>query len=448
MAKTRISCPNCRQPIVAEVNQLFDVGVDPRIKQVVLSGAINLAQCAACGWQGNVSMPIMYHDPQKELLLTFVPPELGLPRDEQERMIGPLINKVVNNLPQEKRKAYLLRPQTMLTLQSLIERILEGDGITKEMIQAQQQRLHLLQRLAGASSSDVIAEIVKQDEKLMDAEFFTLLSRLTESAAASGDQESAVHLNELQKTLLPMTAFGREVIERNQEIEAALKSLQEHGQDLDRDKLLALIIHAPNDTRLSALVSFARPAMDYTFFTMLSERIDGAKGEERKSLEQVRDRVLALTREYDERLQARLGVAKRNLEALLKAEDIAAVTEQNLAAMDDFFLQVLDTELEAARKAADLERIGKLQKIMGVIQQASQPPEEFELIEKMLEAPDDQALASLIQEHRAEIKPEFLDMLMQVMMQSQSSEEGQEVAERLQAIYAQVVKVSMEANMK
>ena len=53
----------------------------------------------------------------------------------------------MNSLPQEKRKAYLLRPQTMLTMQSLIERILEGDGITKEMIQEQQKRLALLQRM-------------------------------------------------------------------------------------------------------------------------------------------------------------------------------------------------------------------------------------------------------------------------------------------------------------
>jgi len=39
------------------------------------------------------------------------PCRVGLPANEQERVIGPLINKVVSNLPQEKRKGYLFRPQ-------------------------------------------------------------------------------------------------------------------------------------------------------------------------------------------------------------------------------------------------------------------------------------------------------------------------------------------------
>jgi DNA-directed RNA polymerase subunit RPC12/RpoP len=52
MPRTRIACPNCRQPVEANINQLFDVGVDPTLKQIVLSGAINHIQCPHCGYQG------------------------------------------------------------------------------------------------------------------------------------------------------------------------------------------------------------------------------------------------------------------------------------------------------------------------------------------------------------------------------------------------------------
>jgi hypothetical protein len=45
---------------------------------------------------------------------------------------------VVNGLPTEKRKGYLFQPQTMFTYQTLIDKVLEADGITKEMIEAQQ----------------------------------------------------------------------------------------------------------------------------------------------------------------------------------------------------------------------------------------------------------------------------------------------------------------------
>src|SRR5512143_538808 len=140
MSKVQMNCPRCRQPIIAEVEQLFDVGADPQAKQRFLSGGANVAQCQNCGYQGPLSTPVVYHDPSKELLLTYFPPELGLPLNEQERLMGPYITQVLNRLPPEKRKAYLLRPQSMLTMQTMIDKILEADGITKEMVEASQKR--------------------------------------------------------------------------------------------------------------------------------------------------------------------------------------------------------------------------------------------------------------------------------------------------------------------
>src|SRR4030066_544058 len=106
MPKTRINCPNCRQPIIADIDQLFDIGQDPTAKQKFLSGMFNVAQCQSCGYQGMLATPIVYHDPEKELLLTYFPPEVGLACPEQERLIGSLINQVVSNLPQEKPNGY------------------------------------------------------------------------------------------------------------------------------------------------------------------------------------------------------------------------------------------------------------------------------------------------------------------------------------------------------
>ena len=77
MPKTRINCPNCRQPILADIEQLFDVGQDATAKQRILSGAFNIASCPNCGFNGMVATPLVYHDPDKGLLLTYFPPELG-----------------------------------------------------------------------------------------------------------------------------------------------------------------------------------------------------------------------------------------------------------------------------------------------------------------------------------------------------------------------------------
>lgn len=65
MPKTQINCPNCRQLIVADIEQLFDFSEDPSAKQILLSGAFNMARCPLCGFQGNLATPIVYHDAEK-----------------------------------------------------------------------------------------------------------------------------------------------------------------------------------------------------------------------------------------------------------------------------------------------------------------------------------------------------------------------------------------------
>jgi hypothetical protein len=94
-----------------------------------------------------LATPIVFHDPAKELLLTYFPMELGLPQGEQERVLGRFINQVINRLPSEKRKAYLLQPQAALTMQGLVDRILQADGITREEVEAQRAKLRLFEIL-------------------------------------------------------------------------------------------------------------------------------------------------------------------------------------------------------------------------------------------------------------------------------------------------------------
>ncbi len=278
MAKVQMSCPRCRQPLVAEVEQLFDVGTDPEAKQRFLSGNINMANCPNCGYQGPLSTPIVYHDPDKELLLTYFPPELGLPVNEQERLIGPLITQAVNRLPAEKRKAYLFRPQTMLTQQLMIEKVLEGEGITREMMEASQQRLNLLQRLMSASSADVRQEIVQQEIQLVDERFFEILGRLIEASMAQGDQNSARALATLQQEILPMTDVGKKLQAQQADVQAAVEiaaKRQPAGPD-PRKTDRHLLVDAPNETQLATLVSMARTGLDYEFFRLLTERIENA----------------------------------------------------------------------------------------------------------------------------------------------------------------------------
>jgi hypothetical protein len=447
MPKTRISCPQCRQPIVADINQLFDVGLDPRSKQLLLSGQFNMVMCPNCGYQGNLASPIVYHDPSKELLLTYFPPELG-PVNEQERLIGPLLKQVMDNLPQEKRKAYLFRPQNMFTIQTLIERILEGDGITKEMIQAQQKKLNLLQRMLSATD-DAFAQIVQTEDELIDAEFFALLGRLGESAIMAGEQDTAARLADIQQKLMLTSTVGKQAKQQSDEVEAAIQTLQSLGDDLTQEKLLELFLEAPNDTRLSVMASLTRQGIDYGFFQLLSSQIDAAQGEQREKLLALREKLIEITRAVDQQMENRLNQARNNLNELLKAPDVALATQQNLAAIDEFFVRVLGEEMEAARKTADLGRIGQLQKIANVIEQASQPPAEVELIEKLLSSEDDATLWSLLENNRATVvSPTFVDTMANLVAQfSNSEDQPQEVKDQLQWVFETVLRFSMESKI-
>jgi hypothetical protein len=445
MSKTQVSCPNCRQPVVVDVEQLFDVNVDPSAKSRLLSGAVNLIRCPYCGYQGNVATPIVYHDPEKELLLTFVPAELGLPRNEQERLIGALINQVISKLPQEKRKGYLLSPQSTLTMQGLVERVLEKDGITREMIQAQQQKLNLLQRLANASDESVLAEIARQEDASIDAEFFSLLNRLMEVALMNGDRNSANQLSNLQKRLLPMTTYGRQVQAQSKEIETAISDLRALGRELNREQLLNLIIQAPNEIRLSALVSLARPALDYQFFQMLSERIDAADAESRSRLVELRAQLLEMTQEIDRQMEEHRQQTRKLIETILETEDIEGAMSQVFSAIDETFVQELQSMLNEARTRGDLDRSGKLQEMLDVLRQASAPPE-MALLEEYLDLPGDPDRRQFLESHAEEITPEFMDLLANIMVQVQSGDD-KEFANHVMAANRQALRFSMQRNL-
>ena len=319
MPQTQISCPRCRQPIAANVEQLIDVTHEPASKQRLLSGQSNRAQCPHCGYDGRLATPIVYHDNEKELLLTFFPPELGMPLNEQEKLMGPLIKQVVDRLPAEKRKGYLFNPQANFTYESMLETILNKDGISSEMIKSQQERVMLIEKLIQMTSPDARLELIKQNEKNIDEQFFGLFSRIAQNAMQSGQEPIARALIELQKQLLDETAFGRQLKEFVGEVEAATKVLQEAGKSLTREKLLDFVLEAKSEARIRAYVSLARGGMDYVFFQNLTDKIDKASGEEKTRLESIREKLLGFVAEVDKQMEARFKQAQDFVEAILEA---------------------------------------------------------------------------------------------------------------------------------
>ena len=449
MAKTTISCPQCKQPTVADITRLFDLAQNPQAKQILLSGAYNLMECPNCGFRGQVPQPIVYHDPEKELLLTFFPPELNVPVNQQEQMIGPLIKGVMENMPMEQRKAYFLNPETMLTRQRLIERILEEDGITPEMLKEQQDRLNFLQRLASTSPDSRI-EVIQQEEELVDEQLLMILQRLIQSAAAAGEEESAHVLAQLQQQILENTAFGQEVLNQAREQQAAMEALEKASKDgLNRQSLLDLIIEAADsEIRLATLVSMARGGLDYGFFQLLTEHIQRASGEEQAKLSELRENLLEMTHEIDEAIKEQKNLAGQLLDEILQEDNIEDATLAALPGINEIFLEVLRMRIQAARKAEDQALLEKLQMVAGTIQKISAPGANIELIEALIQAEDNQAMHAILEEHSEEITDDFAQFLYSLVNQTQGQEGRHAAAEKLQQVYRQVLRYSMKKNLE
>jgi CpXC motif protein len=451
MPQTQIACPRCHQMIAANVEQLFDVTQDPQAKQRLLGGISNMARCPHCGYQGRLATPIIYHDNDKELLLTFFPPELSVPLNEQERIIGPLIKQVMDRLPPEKRKAYLLKPVPNLTYESMIQTILGKDGITPEMLKEQQDRVALIERLLQASSADVRTEIIKQNLNLFDEQFFGLFSRLAQSAAAGGQEPVARAMVELQKQLLDETEFGRSLKESVGELEAATKTLQEVGQALTREKLLDIVLESQNDARLRAYATIARGGMDYQFFQLLSEKIDKASGDEKTRLESIREKLLEFTNEMDKQMEARYKQAQEFVESLLAKDDIVKAVRDNLDGFTQDAVDIVNQMLRQASEKSDYTRMGKLQKMVEILREVSTPPE-VAFIEQLLDAPDDIALDKMLEENRDLINDQFMEALIGLVAQvdqatEQGNPEAKALGEKLSKVYKSALRFSMQRNM-
>jgi hypothetical protein len=374
-----------------------------------------MIQCQNCGFQGQFASPVVYHDPDKELLLSFVPMELGLPQAEQEKLIGRLINDVIAKLPQEKRKGYLLNPKPAFTLQGMMERVLEADGVTKEMLDSQRAKVQLLQNLLSAPE-DKWPEMIKQHDAEVDVTLFQLLSASADATVSGGNQAGAQKMAALQAALLQHSAFGAQVKARQEKVEGVARELQALGKKLTPDKLLELAINARDDDKLAAYVSLARAGMDYAFFEALTRRIDRASGEEKERLGHLREQLLELTQELDRAAQAQMAEASTLLRTLMEAPDLNQALRENIDRIDDAFLAVLNVNLEAAQRAKRSDMVAKLNRVneaVSTLMQEAAPPE-LKFIDELLQLSSEAAAEQALKQRPANITQELVDTMTYV----------------------------------
>lgn len=407
---------------------------------MLLSGQLNVAVCPNCGHGGVLSTPLVYHDPDKELLFTHVPPEMGMPEIEQQRIVGEMTNRVMSSLPAEKRKAYLLRPRSFMRLDAMIEAILEAEGVTREMLEAQRARTDLLERLLRTPGEDARRIIAQENDAVIDYEFLQLLSLNLQIAQAQGQgQEGAVQqLATLRQQLLDWTSAGKEVAARQE-------AIRELGPQVTREELLDKLVaaeQAGDETRIETMVAVARPLVDYTFYQQLSERIEAAEAagqqDEVGSLKSLRQKVLELTAEIDAEMQQLAQESGALLEEIAASDDVEQAVRDSLPRLDQFTMELLAERMHAAEQAGDRQRMEQLQRVadalMRVIEESQ--PQEIRFINELLSTDYPAGTGALLEERRALVSEELLG-LMELVEKDLAEENRAELASRLAQIRQQ-----------
>jgi len=437
-----VTCPSCNNHYTAPIQSLIDVGSDPRLKALLLQGRINVGVCPTCGTAGMLGVPLTYHDAEKELLLCLVPQQLQMNEASRQRMIGDMTRAIINNLPAEQRKGYLLQPQIFLSLQSLVEAILEADGITPEMLQAQQTKIELIsQMLQTVDDSLQLSALIGENETLVDYEFFTLLTLQINSAQQGGQEDLVERLMRLRGMLLERTEAGKAVAQEQEAVESALAGIDE---GLTRDELLNRILNTDEgymDQVLSVLVALARPLIDYQFFQLLTERINDAQTQgnqaEVSRLESLRDKILDATQELDAQVRLQTQQRAQLLREILQSSTPRDTIRAHIDEIDDIFMSVLAASIAQNQQEHSevAERLVAVQSLIAEVLQESAPPE-LRFITQLMEADYPDGTREMLSANQAVITPQLIAM-MEALVADFARREETEASEKLQGILAQ-----------
>ncbi|MCS7061932.1 MAG: hypothetical protein RMN25_12325 [Anaerolineae bacterium] len=386
--------PARQQPLTVQV---IDVGRDPALKPALLSGRLT-----------NLSAPFLYHDPAKQIAFVLMPMQLGMTDLEQQRIIGQLTQSVMRTLPEDAPRAYLLQPKTFFTFQSLIEAILEKDGITPEMLKEQQAKADLLRDLLRSTSEEDLRNKMRANDALIDATLFELLNASIEANLEMGRDEAAQQLAGLQQVMIEETTYGKKIGARLAVIEAFQK-------DPSRDNLIAQLIAAPDAETRESLVAAGRHLIDYLFFQTLTTRIESAEGDQKQRLIELRKEVQDIRDRLDAASRAIMQQKADLINTILSSEKPFEKAREHAEEIDELFMSLLQANIQQAQQRGDQElsrALGAVYQIALQIMAERQPPE-VQIINALMSMKYPEETEQLLNQ----IKDQFDDRLILVMGQ-------------------------------
>lgn len=403
----QLTCPSCRAPLRASVVTIVDAAQHPELKARLIAGQLNLAMCPSCGMAIMIGAPLFYHDAAKQLALVHIPQQLNARQDEQERFIGDATSLIMRTLPPNAPRGYLLAPRRFLTLNSLIDAILEADGVSRETIEAQRQRIDLIGRLAEAAErgDDALAALVDQHRDDINDEFFATIDAFIGASRQIGRDDSAQVLLTLRRRLAELVGFTGEG-----------DALSGDAPDIATAEAVDRLI-AASDSELEAMIAELRPVIDYSFFEEWTARIDQAEqAGDRVTAERLTARrsvILSTVERMDREAQELFDAGANLLRKALDTADAERVLREHSDQINEAFMLVLQSNLAAAERSGQVrlaERLRAIEHLATRIVEESLSPED-RFISQLLQAETPQDATKLLRQNPTMITPAFVKHL-------------------------------------
>lgn len=403
--RVQISCQHCQASFAVPIWTYVDIGIQPELKTLLLTGQMNVAACPNCGTGGMLAAPMAYHDPAKKFFFTLFPQELNLRPEEQERFVGEASKVALETLPKEASRGYILTPRRFITMQSLIETVLEGEGISKETMQTQRARVEVLSHLAealeadhGAGTLDTpnsrLAQTVATHQAALDYEFFLTLTSYIEAALGQGREDSAKMLTELRDRVIALSGF-----------DAVAAGLQEP----QLEDVVAALRDAGDDT-LEETIGNYRPVIDEDVFSAWQQQVEALPAAEQAAAQAQLEKVRTTIERLDSEAQAMFEGATALLREVMSAEDPRVLLRERNKDINEAFMVVIDANINAAARAGQNEvaqqLVGIRQMTNEVMQELMTPQER--LINQLLAAESPGEATKLLRKNIAHVNSDFI----------------------------------------
>lgn len=442
----QVRCPSCGASYVVPVFSVIDLGANPELRGPLLGGQINVAMCQSCGAGGQLSAPLMVHDPENQFLGVYMPLEGMGEEMQRQKVIGDLTQMVMRKIPSESRKGYMLQPRQFVDWDKLMEQLWGFEGVTPEMLRKQRDQTALLQRLLTVVDDPGALDILlKRSADLIDREFFTLLDQVLLMSRGQGQDGGLEPLRKLRERLLDTTEAGQAVKKQQEKVRAMLARLQE---STTHDQVLDIVLEAwreENGQQATGTLAIATGIpTDYQFLMALSQRIDAAKDEEdRADMMALRSFLLEIQEQVQvQQQQAQAEMAEEAqavLQEVLQSTDTAAVLREHADAVDEVFLSLLAANIRAAEQkgaTAAARRLSQVYKQAIEIAQERMPAD-MRLLNQLLSAPDDATARQLLRDNRSLLNRDFVDN-MKALEEDMRKNGRAEIADRMKALRGQI----------